>query len=419
MIAKTSPKVIFRQESILALNSIDRNKNRISKDLKITNNLLTYFSDEKKKALNLVNYFTGEIGKEEKINLILENGNYATKDELNKRSKQLVNYIENANLYRCVVSFKKGYLEENISYEKLEQEFIKNVVPSFLRRLGFKDIKKMNYQASLHLNTDNPHFHLAFIEKEPNYKYKQKIGYRRLLLFDNKDINYLKNMMIHTIEKEKYYTPLLIQTNKEIDELKTYFKPTEKNFILKDKTNIILETKITELGKLLVEKEYNRNNKIKYNSIKYKEIKKLTNEIKKEIFKKEELKQKKEELNLTLNNIERYFSEIARSNNINTKELKSNIVKTKIKYIDNYILNSIINHANYKINNNKIIETIVLREYKKNKITKYDIVKNYLTNKNNKFINKNQIEKAIKNINDELEEAKEEFKKLFINEYEK
>ena len=419
MIAKTSPKVIFRQESILALNSIDRNKNRISKDLKITNNLLTYFSDEKKKALNLVNYFTGEIGKEEKINLILENGNYATKDELNKRSKQLVNYIENANLYRCVVSFKKGYLEENISYEKLEQEFIKNVVPSFLRRLGFKDIKKMNYQASLHLNTDNPHFHLAFIEKEPNYKYKQKIGYRRMLLFDNKDINYLKNMMIHTIEKEKYYTPLLIQTNKEIDELKTYFKPTEKNFILKDKTNIILETKITELGKLLVEKEYNRNNKIKYNSIKYKEIKKLTNEIKKEIFKKEELKQKKEELNLTLNNIERYFSEIARSNNINTKELKSNIVKTKIKYIDNYILNSIINHANYKINNNKIIETIVLREYKKNKITKYDIVKNYLTNKNNKFINKNQIEKAIKNINDELEEAKEEFKKLFINEYEK
>lgn len=419
MIAKTSPKVIFRQESILALNSIDRNKNRISKDLKITNNLLTYFSDEKKKAINLVNYFTGEIGKEEKINLILENGNYATKDELNKRSKQLVNYIENANLYRCVVSFKKGYLEENISYEKLEQEFIKNVVPSFLRRLGFKDIKKMNYQASLHLNTDNPHFHLAFIEKEPNYKYKQKIGYRRMLLFDNKDINYLKNMMIHTIEKEKYYTPLLIQTNKEIDELKTYFKPTEKNFILKDKTNIILETKITELGKLLVEKEYNRNNKIKYNSIKYKEIKKLTNEIKKEIFKKEELKQKKEELNLTLNNIERYFSEIARSNNINTKELKSNIVKTKIKYIDNYILNSIINHANYKINNNKIIETIVLREYKKNKITKYDIVKNYLTNKNNKFINKNQIEKAIKNINDELEEAKEEFKKLFINEYEK
>ena len=419
MTIKTSPKVIFRQESILALNSIDRNKNRISKDLKITNNLLTYFSDEKKKALNLVNYFTGEIGKEEKINLILENGNYATKNEINKRSEQLVKYIENANLYRCVVSFKKGYLEENISYEKLEQEFIKNVVPSFLRRLGFKDIKKMNYQASLHLNTDNPHFHLAFIEKEPNYKYKQKIGYRRLLLFDNKDINYLKNMMIHTIEKEKYYTPLLIQTNKEIDELKTYFKPTEKNFILKDKTNIILETKITELGKLLVEKEYNRNNKIKYNSIKDKEIKKLTNEIKKEIFKIEELKQKKEELNLTLNNIEKYFSEIARSNNINTKELKSNIVKTKIKYIDNYILNSIINHANYKINNNKIIESIVLREYKKNKITKYDIVKNYLTNKNNKFVNKNKIEKAIKNINDELEEAKEEFKKLFINEYEK
>lgn len=49
------------------------------------------------------------------------------------------------------------------------------------------------------------------------------------------------------IEKEKYYTPLLIKTNEDIDYLKSYFDPKEKNFALKNVNEILVEEKILKL----------------------------------------------------------------------------------------------------------------------------------------------------------------------------
>ena len=46
------------------------------------------------------------------------------------------------------------------------------------------------------------------------------------------------------LEKEKIYTPLLIETNKDIEELKKYFSPKEKNYLLRNKKDLILEEKI-------------------------------------------------------------------------------------------------------------------------------------------------------------------------------
>lgn len=405
-----SPKVIFRQKSELALNSKDR---KLTNELKVKRsviNMFDYFADEKKKALHLIDYFTGKIGKEEDINLILENGKYATEEEIEKRKKSHVKYIEKANLYKCILSFPKSYIDENISYEKLEQEFIKTVLPKFLKRVGFKDLNKMCYQASLHCNTDNPHFHFSFIEKEPNYQYKRKIGYRQRILFEKEDINFLKNYMIHTIEKEKYYTPLLTKTNKEIDELKTYFKPSSINFILKDKENIELETKLLELGEMLNRSDCAR--KVKYNSLTDKQIKKLTKEIKSKLLKDPKIKKINKEIDNLCLSMENYFSNIAKENNINKEDFNNDLIKYKLKNLDNYILNSIVNHANYKFNKEKLLKEIIKREYNSSKQkSKYQIVKNYLTKKD--FIMKGKVEKAIKNINDELDEAKSEFSKLF------
>ena len=72
------------------------------------------------------------------------------------------------------------------------------------------------------------------------------------------------------------------------EELKKYFNPKEKNFILNDKKDILLEEKITRLGELINEKRESKNQKIKFNSIKSKEIRDLTYEIKSSIFSKKE-----------------------------------------------------------------------------------------------------------------------------------
>src|SRR5699024_2268108 len=86
-------------------------------------------------------------------------------------------------------------------------------------------------------------------------------------------------LVVHTIEKEKIYTPLLLNANKDIEELKKYFKPTEKNYLLYDKKDLLLEEKILRLGKMLYEKRNGKESKIKYGSIKNKEIQKLTQDI--------------------------------------------------------------------------------------------------------------------------------------------
>ena len=90
----------------------------------------------------------------------------------------------------------------------------------------------------------------------------------------------------------------------------------------------------------------------------------------------------------------------------------------KEKYLENYIYNSIVNHAlkKYKtsIHENDVIKEIIYTNYKKYKTNKYDILKLYLSNKGKKrYINKYKIDQAITNINKELEEAIDKFKKLF------
>lgn len=431
-----SPKVIFNSIFTLALNNPDSKYKNHSKSIKRVQKMYDYYTNEEKRAMSMYDYYTGKLTKEDMMNLIIEDGTFATEKEVEKRKKLAVKYLENSNLWQGVLSFNNDYINENIDIHKLEKELATNILPKFFKRCGFKDTNKMFYQLALHTDTDNLHFHFSFMEKEPNYIYhKNKIGYRRSGELSQNEIDFLKSQVVHTIEKEKIYTPLLKETNKDIEELKKYFSPKERNYLLRDKKDLILEEKILRLGQLLYKERHDNDSKIKYGSIKDKEIINLTKDIKNYLFSKNNDNFKLEYNNFkeSLNKINNYFYKINEDNNIKDIVVDTTLTDSKNKYIDNYIYNAIVNYANYnykkesknitKIKENDIIQEIILKHYLDNKKqTRKNILKTYFTNTNSKqkFRNKQEIENAIKSINDEMDEAQKEFSKLFIsNDYTK
>lgn len=426
-----SPKVIFNSIFTLSLNNPDSKYKNHSKSIKRVQKMYDYYTNEEKRAMSMYDYYTGKLTKEDTMNLVIEDGTFATEKEVEKRKKLAVKYLDNSNLWQGVLSFNNDYLNENIDIHKLEKELATNILPKFFRKCGFKDTNKMFYQLALHTDTDNLHFHFSFMEKVPNYEYdKNKVGYRRIGELSQNEIDFLKAQVIHTIEKEKIYTPLLKETNKDIEELKKYFSPKEKNYLLRDKKDLILEEKILKLGQLLYKERYDNDSKIKYGSIKDKEIINLTKDIKNYLFSKNNGNFKLEYNNFkeSLNKINNYFYKINDDNNIKNIIVDTTLTDSKNKYIDNYIYNAIVNYANYnyrkesktitKIKENDIIQEIILKHYLDNKKqTRKDILKTYFTNTNSrqKFRNKREIENAIKSINDEMDEAQKEFSKLFIS----
>ena len=431
-----SPKVIFNSIFTLALNNPDSKYKNHSKSIKRVQKMYDYYTNEEKRAMSMYDYYTGKLTKEDTMNLIIEDGSFANEKEVEKRKKLAVKYLENSNLWQGVLSFNNDYINANIDIHKLEKELATNILPKFFKRCGFKDTNKMFYQLALHTDTDNLHFHFSFMEKEPNYIYhKNKIGYRRSGELSQNEIDFLKSQVVHTIEKEKIYTPLLKETNKDIEELKKYFSPKERNYLLRDKKDLILEEKILRLGQLLYKERYDNDSKIKYGSIKDKEIINLTKDIKNYLFSKNNDNFKLEYNNFkeSLNKINNYFYKINEDNNIKDIVVDTTLTDSKNKYMNNYIYNAIVNYANYnykketknitKIKENDIIQEIILKHYLNNKKqTRKDILKTYFTNTSSKqkFRNKREIENAIRNINDEMDEAQKEFSKLFIsNDYTK
>lgn len=445
--SKKSPNVIFKSKYCLALNSIDYKNNSLNYKedrLKDVDDMIDYFSNAKKKVVGMFEYYMGHT-RGENVNLVLENGKYATKQDIKRVKEDYKKYIEKSNLWKGIISFKPEYLTENISIHDLEQKMAKEIMPQFLKYCGFKDIKNMSYVFSIHTNKKHPHIHISFIEKKPNYLYcDKKVNYRRKGKITIDEQRYLKRLIELSIEREKYYTPLLKKTNEDIDYLKSYFNPSEKNFILKNVEEIFIEEKIMKLGELV--KEYRSinnqsSNKIKYNSIKNnelgKEIKSLTKEIKKYLLNDDTslLCDSRKEIKEDLDKLNKYFEKLDNENNIESNIKNNSIVNKKEEYIDNYILNSIVNHALYKYNHissfvkNKnnldhitmedLIQEIAYQNFKKENRTDKERRKQVLDNyfKGNsgmlKFPSKYRMEKAIKNINYEMEKASQEFSKLF------
>ena len=366
----TKSKIVIRTQYKLSLNNPDRLKTFKDKDQKYVDGVIDYFSDDSKRALNLIDYFTGKINKHEDINLIMENGKYATPEEKEKRKRYISKQFNNSNLWQIMLSIPKDLVDKNISWEDMDEQVSKKIIPEALKRMGFKDLKNMTYGMSRHMNTNNPHYHIYFMEKKPN-----------------------------TLRQNK----------------------TTRNFVLYDKENVILEDKILRLGKLLDERDISYNSRIKFNSIKDDEIKQLTRDIKEDLFKKNKnLVYTKDDFNKRIDNMNNYLTSVAKNNGLKKSDIDLSYTNNKEKYLDNYILNAIVNHSRYHyrknkklvIDSNDIIQAIILNNYRKNKnYSKKNIVTNSLTSKT--YMNKTKIRNAVRNINDEMEKASEEFSKLF------
>ena len=142
----------------------------------------------------------------------------------------------------------------------------------------------------------------------------------------------------------------------------------------------------------------------------------------------------RKDINKDLEKLNDYFDTLNKNNNIDEFTKNNSIVKKKEKYIDNYIYNSIVSHALYqynhiymyvknKNNTNKITIDDLIQEvaYQNNKLHKLSakerrkiVLDNYFKNNNVfRFPNKHLMEKALKNINYEMEKASQEFSKLF------
>ena len=156
----------------------------------------------------------------------------------------------------------------------------------------------------------------------------------------------------------------------------------------------------------------------------------LTKDIKNYIFSKsnDNFKLEYDNFKESLNKINDYFYKINEDNSIKDIKVDTTAIDNKNKYVDNYIYNAIVNYADYnykkesknisKIKENDIIQEIILKHYLNNKKqTRKDILKNYLSSSipKQRFKHKQEIENAIRNINDEMEEAQKEFSKLFQN----
>lgn len=417
---RSSPRVVFKLIGDLALNNPDRKITNINKVKRETAGMFDYYGNEEKKVINMFDYFDGTLTKDKHINIMLENGKFATKEDIDKRKNDYVKYIENSNIWKCIISFENDYLLKNANYKKLQEDLVKEILPMFFKKIGFDKVDNMSYQIALHSDTDNLHYHFSFIEKKPNFIYNNKIDYRREFKIEEKHMNFLKSQIVHNIEKNSIYTPTLIKTNTKIDDLKKYFDRDDKNFILHNKKDLELENKIYELGKKLYLNGNGNNGKIKYNSIDNKEIKGLVKDIKKYLFNNanEDFKKDYLEFKRNINDLNNYFKKISLDNNIKDY-VNNDLTKNKEKYLNNFILNKIVNYANdnYKLktlNENNIIKEIIVNKYKDNDLKdRYNILKNYLSNSTNKLINKYEIEKAIKSINYEMEESIKEFRKMF------
>lgn len=430
----TSPKVIFNCKFTHAFNRKEANYNqvKIEKVKKKIQNKFDYFSDENKRVMNLFDYYTGNINKEDTMNLVMENGKYATKEEIEKRKKRFVKYIEKSNLWQGVISFNNDYLNSNITIRELEKELSQSILPRFFKKMGFISKDNMAYNFSIHTDTDNLHIHFSFIEKKPNYIICNKTCYRRKGKLSLEEIDFLKNEVAITIERKKYLKPMIKETNMEIENLKKYFNKDEKNFILYDKKDLILEDMILRLGKSLNERLSEENIKVKYCSLKNEEDKYLIKKIKKHLFNsKSEFYADYQELKKSLNKINDYIDQINNQNN-NSSRIDKSLTDYKLKYVESYMLNSIVNYSKnffderskkYKtLDIDTLLKTIVLIEYQKKKDkSKYRVLNNYFKNNNPKlkYQNKYEIINAIKSINKELEKAEEDFSKLFEKDKEK
>lgn len=471
-----SPKIFFRTNHNFSVNNKDNNyrvyygtdkegkaRYKQCKDKAEYQKYLTkyicgekgffhYSRNEEKSKISMFEYFTGakksdSIMEENKMKreqmMMLSNGKFATDEDTIKMQKYWSKYLINSNVHQMVLSFNNDYINENIEIEKLQKEVTTKVMPLFLKKCGYVEpSKNIDWVVSLHCDTDNLHFHIGFIEKRKSYlDSRGKLAYKNRLNFMEEEQNFFKRQTALIIEREKIYTPKLIKFNQELDEFKNYFNPKEKNFLLKNSNDIVLEEKIIKLGFLINEIRKENKKYIKYNSLPKdgvgKEIRELTNDIKKQILKDSNLVSSNKKIMKSIDDLNEVLKKIDEDNNISNigfeTALENKLIQSKLEKNDNYVLNAIVNHALYKtrklmkgiakdqITLEDLLTELALENYKKefntnlnnkNKMKKLRIMilRNHFKN-NYKY--KNKITNALDRLDYQQKRAAEQFYEMF------
>lgn len=465
---KNSPKIIFRSIHNYAVNNNSNDyrlyygtdkkgnpkykqcKNKEEYKMELENYIcgekgfFNYSRNEDKAKISMFDYYVGakksdDVMEERKMKreemMMMPNGKFATDEDTEKMKKNWRRYLLNSNVHQMVLSFNNDYIDENISLEKLQKDVTTKIMPNFLKKCGYVNPEKnIDWVVSLHCDQDNYHFHISCIEKRKCYlNFNNQLTYKKQLNFTEVENNFFKRQTVLDIEREKLYTPALIKINKDLDEFRQYFSPKDKNFILLKYKNIDMEEKILKLGYLLHQVREEDKKYIKYNSLPKNEIgdeiRGLTEEIKKEIFKDKDLQNQKRKIKKSIDELNDVFEKIDADNNITNIGYESafdnKLIKDKLEKNDNYVLNAIVNHAMYKtknvadkIKNDKItfedlISEIALQNYQKEVKEKYSIkkirIKILRNHFNNNYIYKDKVTNAIKRLDYNHKKAEEEF----------
>lgn len=368
-----------------------KNKKEYSRELKkYVLGFYDYSRDEKKSHSSMIGYFMGEkksddimiqnqMRREEMA--MLKDGSFIKDDMVEDMKNDWSNYLENSNTQLAVLSLYQDYVDENINVKDLQKEIATSILPKLFKYCGYENPKEnLEWIVSLHTDRENNyHFHIAWVEKNKSYRYyNNKLGFRRKLKLSDSENNFMKRQVSLAIERNKLYRPALIKINDELEHLQKYFNPKDQNFTLKNISNLDLEEEIVRLGFLLSEVRNTNKKYIKYNSLPRnelgKEIRILTKDIKKKLFSSlNELELSKEEINKSIEELNEIFLDIDKRNNISNVGFESafdnKMVKDKLEKADNYILNSIVNHALYNYDYNK-----GKANKKTNKITLNDVI---------------------------------------------
>lgn len=180
-------------------------------------------------------------------------------------------------LYRKLSSAfsKKGdiFYEEIISLESHEEAerlslgesarqwepLLNEVLPKVFRHKGF-DPKNMLWTADLHTNTQHPHVHLLFMEKEHTMDRAK---------FTQSDMKYLKRQLLSALERRQAYCDRL---EASVDDV---FKKKDQQFrhLMSDVEESILNNKNIQLTELL--KALPKRGRMQYNSYNMKDYRPL------------------------------------------------------------------------------------------------------------------------------------------------
>lgn len=164
--------------------------------------------------------------------------------------------------YEEIISLESHEEAERLSLGQSAKQWeplLNEVLPKVFRHKGF-DPKNMLWTADLHTNTQHPHVHLLFMEKEHTIDRGK---------FTKSDMKYLKRQLLSALERRQSYCDRL---EASVDDV---FRNKDKQFrhLMSDVEQSLLDNKNIQLTELL--KALPKRGRMQYNSYNMKDYRPL------------------------------------------------------------------------------------------------------------------------------------------------